>query len=92
MRAVAFKADYLPSPTGTHTYIFPDSVLQQPANPTGFPTTWGVHNRNVLAYVKGTPVIADYEMDPDVVNDPRYSPTFVDDLKSIPSLSIVTAY
>ncbi|MDH3676304.1 MAG: CotH kinase family protein, partial [Anaerolineae bacterium] len=69
---------------------FADGVLQQPANPPGFPTTWGVHNRNVLAYVKGTPVIADYEMDPDVVNDPRYSPTFVDDLKSIPSLSIVT--
>jgi hypothetical protein len=33
----------------------------------------------------------DYEMDPDVVNDPRYRQTIKEDLKSIPTLSIVTA-
>ena len=39
----------------------------------GFPVTWA----------------ADYEMDPDVVTDPRYSATLPGDLLAIPTLSIV---
>ena len=35
-------------------------------------------------------MIGDYEMDPDVVNDPRYRETIKEGLLSIPSLSIVT--
>ena len=33
---------------------------------------------------------ADYEVDPDVVNDPAYSATFKDDLRAVPSVCIVT--
>jgi hypothetical protein len=32
---------------------------------------------------------ADFEMDPKVVEDPRYSATIVDDLRTVPSISIV---
>ena len=60
----------------SHTYIFLDDVIRQPAAPPGFPTRW--RNRG-----------ADYAMDQRVVNDPVYSGEIKDDLKSVPSLCIV---
>ncbi|MDM8528320.1 lamin tail domain-containing protein [Anaerolineales bacterium HSG24] len=88
VRAIASKPNFLPSFTTTHTYIFPDQVLTQPANPPGFPPTWGIHSENFKSYVQGSPVMADYEMDPDIVNHPRYKDKLKDGLKSIPTLSI----
>lgn len=82
LRAIAYKSGYLPSPVATNSYIMPDRVIYQPANPAGYPTTWGTFG--------GVPTIADYEMDPQVVNDPRYLPTIQDDLKSLPALVIAT--
>ncbi|MFO1512779.1 MAG: lamin tail domain-containing protein [Verrucomicrobiota bacterium] len=78
LRAAAFKTDLLPTLVETHTYIFPASVLNQPAAPPGFPLTgsWG----------NGGP---DYEMDPEVVTNPSYSATIQGDLLSIPTLSLV---
>jgi hypothetical protein len=74
-RAGAFKPGWLESDIETHTYIFLDKVIQQPTNPPGFPTNWG-HTGN-----------GDYEMDPEVVT--AYSSTIKDDLKSVPTLSLV---
>ena len=82
LRALAYKSGYLPSPVGTFSYIMPGRVITQPANPSGYPTTWGTFG--------GVPIIADYEMDPQVVNDPHYLPTIRDDLKSLPALVITT--
>jgi hypothetical protein len=93
LRAAAFKADFLPSPVNTHTYIFPDDVLSQPANPAGFPSTWGIYTKaydDGPQYEVGTPVTADYEMDPEIVNDPYYGKVMIEALTSLPSLSIVT--
>jgi len=90
LRAIALKPDYFPSYVDTHTYIFLDHVLNQPANPPGFPTTWGTMPEGVKEVPEGSPMTADYEIDPEVVKDPRYSHTIEDDLKSIPTLSIVT--
>jgi hypothetical protein len=81
LRARAFKTDYEPSAPDTQTYIFLDDVITQPADPAGFPSTWGVWN--------GNPFPADYEMDPNVVNDPAYAAELKDDLKSIPTMSLV---
>ncbi|MBI1879976.1 MAG: lamin tail domain-containing protein, partial [Chloroflexi bacterium] len=78
IRAAAFKPGFLPSPVNTQTYIFLDNVLAQPANPPGFPDTWGTHVVDFLGYKRGSPVQADYEMDPDIVNDLRYGPTLKD--------------
>jgi len=76
LRAMAIKTGWKSSEIITHTYIFLDDVIRQPARPAGFPSSWG--NRT-----------ADYAMDPDVVNDPAYSSEIKDDLLSTPSVSIV---
>jgi len=83
VRAIASRTNFVPSYADSHTYLFLDSVLTQSAHPPGFPTTWGTHEN-------GEPVIADYEMDPDVVYDPHDGELIRSALKSIPSLSLVT--
>lgn len=80
LRAAAFRSDFLPSNTDTHTYIFLDQVLQQPSVQPGYPTTWQA------SYP------ADYGMDPNVVNHPAYSGTIKQDLRAIPTLSIVAPH
>ena len=81
LRAAAYLDNYIPTNVDTHTYLFLNDVVAQPNNPVGYPATWA-----------GIP--ADYEMDPDVVGpenlfDDLYRDTIVDDLKSLPALSIV---
>ncbi len=78
LRAVAFRATYVPSVPDAHTYIFLSQVLQQPNSLAGYPTTWQA------SYP------ADYGMDPNVVNHPNYGGTISNDLRAIPTLSIVT--
>ena len=93
LRAFAYKAGYEPTNVDTHTYIFVKDVVSQDYAATiaaGLPTTWN-----------GTSV--DYGMDPDVIGtfdadgNPtggdnyggQYASTIQDDLKSLPTLSIV---
>jgi len=76
LRAIAVKPGWMPSKINTQTFIFLDDVLQQPRSPSGFPTSWG-----------GTS--ADYEMDPDIVQDSRYNGMMKDALLSIPTMSLV---
>jgi hypothetical protein len=82
VRATAFKPDFRASSVDTYTYIFLDQVLAQPQDPPGFRQTWGGY--------EGTPVRADYEMDPEVVNDPRYSGVIKEALRSLTTISLVT--
>jgi len=77
LRAMAFKVGWMSTNIDTHSYIFLDDVIHQPANPPGFPSTWNS-------------TTADYEMDPDVVNDSRYQGLMHESLLSLPSISIVT--
>jgi hypothetical protein len=79
LRAAAFKADCLPSRVATHTYLFPDLVPAQPANPPGFPATWGSS--------KVTP--GDYAMDPRVATNATLVPSLRAGLTNLPSLSLV---
>lgn len=67
----------------THSYIFPADVLTQPTNPAGYPTNW-------KKATSSTAIPTDYQMDPDVVNDPLYKNLMVPSLKSIPSVHLVT--
>ncbi|MBA4149759.1 MAG: lamin tail domain-containing protein [Verrucomicrobia bacterium] len=79
LRAAAFKSGFEPSNVDTQTYIFLDDVILQSTNSalaSGFPATWGNHR-------------VDYGMDPRVVTNALYSGTIRDDLKSIPTVSIV---
>ena len=81
LRAAAFKDRFLPSAVATQSYLFFDDILTQSATPSGFPTTWGGY--------EGAPIEANYEMDPAVVNDPRFADQMITALQSIPSLSLV---
>ncbi|HUT13679.1 MAG TPA: lamin tail domain-containing protein, partial [Thermoguttaceae bacterium] len=81
LRAAAFKPGYKPSNVDTQTYLFLADVIRQPNDPAGYPSTWD-----------GRP--ADYEMDPDVVGPnnlfaDRYRDTILDDLQSLPTMSVV---
>ncbi len=79
VRAAAFRDQYEPSMPVTHTYVFVSDVIQQSptgAAPPGWPTSWGAN-------------VVDYGMDTNVVNNPLYAATITNDLKTIPSFSIV---
>ena len=78
LRAAAFKDGFVPTNVDTQTYVFIDDVIQQDAshatNVAGLPASWDGQS-------------PDYGMDSRVTN--THSQTIRDDLKSIPSLSIV---
>ncbi len=81
LRAVAYLEDHAPSNVDTQTYIFLRDVVEQPSRLPGFPSTWA-----------GRP--ADYEMDPEVIGpdnlfDDVYRDTIIDDLQSLPIMSVV---
>ncbi|MEM7261804.1 MAG: lamin tail domain-containing protein, partial [Planctomycetota bacterium] len=78
LRAAAFRSGYEPTNVDTNTYIFLEDVIRQ-RRPAGYPTSWA-----------GNP--ADYDMDPEVCTDagsPDYEPTIIEDLKAIPTMSLV---
>lgn len=80
LRAAAFLSNYVPSVSITHTYLFLSQVLQQPANPPGYPATWQA------SYP------ADYGMDPIITFSTNYGATITNDLRAIPTISIVTDF
>jgi len=83
IRAIAYKPGWLETNVDTHTYIFLQDVIRQPANIPGYPNPWTWLGSNKYAY-------HDYEMDLIVVNDPAYSSMMIDSLKAIPTMSLVT--
>ncbi len=78
LRARAYRAGLEPTNIDTQSYIFVEDVLDQPAQPSGFPASWG-----------SAPGV-DYEMDPEVVDDPTYTADLLAGLRAIPTLSIVS--
>jgi hypothetical protein len=78
-RAAAFKGGKQVGRIETRTFLFLRDVLAQTG--AGFPKTWGIND--------GKPVHADYEMDPEIVNDPKSFADLPAGLREIPSLSLV---
>ena len=81
LRAAAFRDRYVPSEIVTHSYLFLADVIQQPEQPDGYPSRWAN-------------MPASYGMDPQVVGennlfDDNYRNTIIDDLQSLPTLSLV---
>jgi len=89
LRAAVFISDVVQPPIYTQSYLFIEDVLTQPSSPSGWPTTWGNHRIDIGPYQAGDPVVADYEMDPEIVNNTVYGPLLPESLQSIPSLSLV---
>ena len=87
LRAAAFAPDLLPSRVTSRTYLFVEDIVRQPNDPPGYPTgyAWtpvpGTVQNGSLAY---------YQMDPVIVNDPRYSTSVRQGLLSIPTLSLIS--
>jgi hypothetical protein len=84
LRAVAVQPGLQPSTITTATYLFLRDVINQPNNPPGYPSEWGPYTA-----IPGT-AIADYEMDPEITQDPEYGPQLGEALLSLPTMSIVT--
>ena len=78
LRAAAFKTNFEPTNIDTQTYLFLDDVIQQPRRPSGFPSSW----RDAPA--------ADYEMDPQIVDDAAYTADLLSGLRELPSVSLVS--
>ena len=84
LSAVAVNEENVNSEVISNTYFFIDAIVNQPNNPSGYPSEW-----SPLKYRTGN-APADYEMDPEVVNNPEYKDLMDDALLAIPTLSIVT--
>jgi hypothetical protein len=81
VRAFAMKPAWRPTNVDTQTYLFPDDVIafnQADAFGAGYPESW-------YGSYPG-----DYEMDPEVTQDPDYRDQMKPALLAIPTLSIVT--
>jgi hypothetical protein len=80
LRAAAFKPGYTPTNIDTQTYIFLDDVIRQDG--IGLPpyAPWGKSTSDP---------VPDWEMDPNIVNDPLYASTIKDDLLSVATVSLV---
>ena len=80
VRARTFAKGFLPSASETHTYLFLRDVAQG-NRPAGYPDTW-----------KGKSDFypADYEMDPEITEHPRYGDQIDDALLAVPTISLVT--
>lgn len=82
LRAAAFRTGFRPSNVDTQTYLFLDDVLDQPAQPPGYPLPWRSRNGNAIP--------GDFQMDPQVVG-PIYSREELKEaLRDLPTISIVT--
>lgn len=87
LRAVAMRPEFIPGKIATNTYIYLDDVLGQ--NGDGQPSSWGEMGSGCNNSTPQAPARPNYDMDPQVVNDPRYRDTLRDDLKAIPVMSLV---
>ena len=81
LRAIAFKEHYVSSNVDTHTYIFLNDVIRQSAAREDLPERWDGRSQS--------PIPADYEMDPEVVDDTTYSADLLKGLRELPTMSIV---
>ena len=75
IRAFALKENFHPTNVDTQSYLFVDDIVRQ-TRPSGYPSTWGG-------------VTADYDMDPDIVDDPDYTNEFETAFAALPTLSLV---
>jgi hypothetical protein len=68
----------------TKSYLFPDDILQQSNTPAGYPAKWGPYSSLPDS------AIADYEMDPEIVNNAEYAEKIKQSFNDLPIVSLVT--
>lgn len=83
VRAIAYNEAIDTTSVHTNTYVFIHDVVKQPEAIDG----WPIKMFNIgLSPIS---VLQDYEMDPDVVENPEYKDDILKGLKSIPTMSVV---
>ena len=85
LRAASFGANLIASDVMTHTYLFMEDILQQDGS--GLPEEWG--HFDDIGPRPPARVKANYGVDPDVVNHEDYKDTIREDIRSLPTLSLV---
>ena len=85
VRTIGVKNGAIVTPSITQTYIFPNKLAELSPDGIRPGSDWPDTNS-----IDTTLQYFDYGMDPDVINDPRYSSQIEDALLDLPSLSIVT--
>jgi hypothetical protein len=83
VRAAAYKTGLLSSDVDSQTYLFVDDIVQQPNEVAPGPG-WPTQKKS-----NGGGQNYDYGMDPDIVNNATFSTTIKEDLKAIPTFSLV---
>ncbi len=81
IRAVAISPGNDASPLVARTFLFPADIVKQSRGggaPNGWPRNWGENQ-------------VDYGMDPQITNKRPYKATIKDDLRAVPSFSVVMA-
>ena len=78
LRAAGFKDNFIPTNVDTQSYIFLNDIVNQSNNPPNTTSMWAGR-------------IADYEMDPQIVDDPKYADKIIPALQKFPSLSLTIA-
>lgn len=79
IRAVAVREGWAASEVLTRSFLFPKSVLSQTGK--DWPRTWGKRD--------GVDVTADYEMDPEIVQNGAYALDLLKGLRELPSVSLI---
>ncbi len=86
LKAILISGGKVTGQQAVHSYVFPEFVIQQPAQPAGLPAMWG----NPASTLGRVPVTtADYEMDPKVVT-PDNKKKVIAALKALPTVSLTT--
>lgn len=84
VRAKTINAQGATSSTLTQTYLFVDDIIHQTNEPEGYPDHWG-------DYVEFSgKSIADYEMDPELADNPAMAERIKEALLSLPVVSLVS--
>ncbi len=86
VRAIATRADWMPTNADTHSYLFPNQIAAQPATPPGVPATWGVYGGYGPRI--GQPMVADYAMDQRIVTGAQQGHTVRDALLALPAVCL----
>lgn len=91
LSAIAIGENNQESKIISHTYLFTNDIINQPARPAGYPELWGPLTNPLNAkYPIGSNAPADYEMDKKITTHTAYKDLMVTSLKSLPSICLVT--
>lgn len=82
IRAAGYRSGYTTLRPETRTFLKLSSIVAQPASVSGWP-------RPAINTGTSSTRIHDYEMDPEVVNDPAYADDLLDGLEDLPVMSVV---